>query len=79
MADEANFAPDRAQARAAAKKRRRKRIERREAYFELLASGYSYPQIAEAMKVPINVAVNSCCSCPTPTIVATVSRTGRRM
>ena len=25
------------------------------------------------------VAVNSCCSCPTPTIVATVSRTGRRM
>jgi hypothetical protein len=38
MADEPNSAPDREQARAAAKKRRRKRIERREAYFDLLAS-----------------------------------------
>jgi transposase len=36
--------------------RRRKRIERREAYFDLLASGYSYRQIAEAMKVtPLSV------------------------
>jgi hypothetical protein len=51
MADDVDSAPDRAQARAAAKKRRRKRIGRREAYFDLLASGYSYPQIAEAMKV----------------------------
>ena len=48
--------PHRAQARASATKRRSKRIERREAYFDLLASGYSYRQIAEAMKVtPLSV------------------------
>jgi DNA-binding CsgD family transcriptional regulator len=47
---------DRAQPRAPATKRRRVRIERREAYFDLLASGYSYRQIAEAMKVtPLSV------------------------
>ena len=33
------------------KTQRRKRIERREAYFGLLVSGYSYREIAEAMKV----------------------------
>jgi hypothetical protein len=43
--------PDRQQARDVAKKRRAKRFERREAYFDLLASGYSYQQIAETMKV----------------------------
>ena len=47
---------DRAQSRPPATTRRRKRIERREAYFDLLASGYSYRQIAEAMKVtPLSV------------------------
>ncbi len=48
--------PDRARPRPPATTRRRKRIERREAYFDLLASGYSYRQIAEAMKVtPLSV------------------------
>ena len=48
--------PDRARSRAPATTRRRKRIERREAYFDLLASGYSYRQIAEAMEVtPLSV------------------------
>jgi transposase len=48
--------PDRAPSRPPATTRRRKRIERREAYFDLLASGYSYRQIAEAMEVtPLSV------------------------
>ena len=66
MTDEAETAPlpasatasdlDRAQPRPPSTTRRRKRIERREAYFDLLASGYSYRQIAEAMKVtPLSV------------------------
>jgi hypothetical protein len=47
---------DRARPHPPATTRRRKRIERREAYFDLLASGYSYRQIAEAMKVtPLSV------------------------
>ncbi len=47
---------DCARPRAPATARRTKRLERREAYFDLLASGYSYRQIAEAMKVtPLSV------------------------
>ncbi len=38
-----------ARKRAAGKARRAKRIERRETYFDLLASGYSVEQIAKAM------------------------------
>ena len=42
--------------RGAARKRWTRRIERREAYFDLLASGYAYHQIAQAMKVtPLSV------------------------
>jgi len=40
----------RAEARAAAKARRRKQIERREACFNLFASGYTPHEIAKAMK-----------------------------
>jgi hypothetical protein len=43
----------RAGARAAAKGRRAKRIERREAWFELFSSGYTHRQIADAMKVSV--------------------------
>jgi transposase-like protein len=42
--------------RGAVRKRRTKRTERREAYFDLLTSGYTYHQIARAMKVtPLSV------------------------
>jgi len=37
--------------RGAMRKRRTKRTERREAYFDLLTSGYTYHEIAQAMKV----------------------------
>ena len=40
-------------ARAAARARRAKRIERREAWFELFSSGYTHRQIADAMKVSV--------------------------
>jgi hypothetical protein len=53
MTDQASTLSRRAEARAATKARRAKRIERREAYFDLVASGYSHRQIATAMKVSL--------------------------
>jgi transposase len=59
MADEIRPTPEPARKRqpgGVAQKRRTKRVERRDAYFDLLTSGYSYPQIAQAMKVtPLSV------------------------
>jgi hypothetical protein len=43
----------RAAERAAGKARRAKRIERREACFDLFVSGYTHRQIADAMKVSV--------------------------
>ena len=48
MTDEPSSLSQRAEARAASKARRAKRIERREACLDLVASGYSYRQIATA-------------------------------
>ena len=43
-----------ARKRAAGKARRARRVERRETYFDLLMSGYSVPQIAEATGVSVS-------------------------
>ena len=48
MSDEQTPQSEWARKRAAGKARRARLIERREAYFDLLMSGYSVPQIAEA-------------------------------
>ncbi|HKN27852.1 MAG TPA: helix-turn-helix domain-containing protein [Roseiarcus sp.] len=53
MTDEPSSLSQRAEARAAAKARRAKRIERREACLDLVASGYSHRQIATALKVSL--------------------------
>jgi hypothetical protein len=53
LADEPEVPSGREKTRAVAKARRAKRVERREAYFDLLASGYTYHQIAGAMKVSL--------------------------
>jgi Homeodomain-like domain len=53
MTDEPSSLSERAEARAAAKARRAKRIERREALLDLVASGYSHRQIATAMGVSL--------------------------
>jgi Homeodomain-like domain len=53
MTDEPSSLSQRAEARAAAKARRAKRIERREACLELVVSGYSHPQIATALKISL--------------------------
>ena len=53
MTDQPSSLSQRAEARAAAKARRAKRIERREAFLDLVASGYSHRQIATAMKVSL--------------------------
>ena len=53
MTDEASSLCQRAEAQAKAKARRAKRIERREAFLDLITSGYSYRQIATAMKVSL--------------------------
>jgi DNA-binding CsgD family transcriptional regulator len=53
MTEETPAPARRAEALAAAKTRRAKRIERREACFDLLASGYSHRQIANAMKISV--------------------------
>ncbi len=53
MTDEPSSLSQRAEARAKAKARRAKRIERREAFLDLVASGYSHRQIATAMKVSL--------------------------
>ncbi len=53
MTDEPSTLSQRAEARAAAKARRAKRIERREACLDLVASGYSHRQIATAMRVSL--------------------------
>ena len=53
MTDRPSFLSQRAEARAAAKARRAKRIERREAFLGLVASGYSHRQIAAAMGVSL--------------------------
>ena len=50
MNEDPRSASQRAGARAAAKARRAKRTERREAWFDLLASGYTHRQIADAAK-----------------------------
>jgi hypothetical protein len=53
MTEQSSSLSQRAEARAAAKARRAKRIERREAFLDLVASGYSHRQIATAMKVSL--------------------------
>ena len=53
MTDEASSLSQRAEARVKAKARRAKRVERREAFLDLVASGYSHRQIATAMKVSL--------------------------
>jgi hypothetical protein len=53
MTDEPSSLSQRAEAQAKAKARRAKRIERREAFLDLVASGYSYRQIATAMKISL--------------------------
>ena len=53
MTDQSSSLSQRAEARAAAKARRAKRIERRESFLDLVASGYSHRQIATAMKVSL--------------------------
>jgi len=53
MTDQRSSLSQRAEARAAAKARRAKRIERREAFLDLVASGYSHRQIATAMRVSL--------------------------
>ena len=53
MTNEPSSPSQRAGARAAAKARRAKRIERREAFLDLVASGYSHRQIAAAMGVSL--------------------------
>ena len=53
MTDQPSTLPGRAEARAKSKARRAKRVERREAFFDLVASGYSYRQIATAMGVSL--------------------------
>ena len=53
MTDEPSSLSQRAEAQAKAKARRAKRIERREAFLDLVASGYSYRQIATAMRVSL--------------------------
>jgi len=53
MTDEPSSLSQRAEARARAKARRAKRVERREAFLDLVASGYSHRQIATAMKVSL--------------------------
>ncbi len=50
MSDEPKPTSERARKRAAGKTRRAKLIERREAYFDLLVSGYSIEQIASHTK-----------------------------
>ncbi len=49
MTEDPKFPTQRARTRAAARARRAKRIERREAWFELFASGYTHRQIADVM------------------------------
>jgi DNA-binding NarL/FixJ family response regulator len=51
MSDEAKSPSESARKRAAGKTRRAKLIERREAYFDLLVSGYSVDEIATATKM----------------------------
>ena len=53
MSDEPKPTSERARKRAAGKTRRAKLIERREAYFDLLVSGYSIEQIASRDKEPV--------------------------
>jgi hypothetical protein len=53
LSDQPEAPSERQQTRAAAKARRAKRVERREAYFDLLASGYTHHQIAAAMRVSL--------------------------
>jgi hypothetical protein len=50
MSDEPKPLSERARKRATGKTRRELSIKRREAYFDLLVSGYSIEQIATAMK-----------------------------
>jgi DNA-binding CsgD family transcriptional regulator len=53
MADDPAPPSRRRAAREAARTRRTKKLERREVYFDLLASGYSHQQIAAAMAVSV--------------------------
>ena len=53
MTDTPSSLSQRAEAQAAAKARRVKRIERREACLDLVASGYSYRQIATRMQISL--------------------------
>ena len=53
MTDELSSLSQRAETRAKARARRAKGIERREAFLDLVASGYSHRQIATAMKVSL--------------------------
>ena len=53
MIDDASSLSQRAEARVAAKARRAKRIERREACLDLVASGYSHRQIAKALRLSL--------------------------
>ncbi len=53
MDEDAKLPSQRAALRAAAKARRAKRTERREAWLELFSSGYTHRQIADAMKVSV--------------------------
>ncbi len=53
MTDTPSSRSQRAEAQAAAKARRVKRIERREACLDLVASGYSYRQIATRMQISV--------------------------
>jgi hypothetical protein len=53
MTDEPSSLSQRAEARASAKARRAKRIGRREAFLDLVVSGYSHRQIATAMGVSL--------------------------
>ena len=54
MADDPEIPSERAEARLSAKALKAKRLERLEAYLDLLASGYSCEQIAQAMKVSVS-------------------------
>jgi DNA-binding transcriptional regulator LsrR (DeoR family) len=53
MTDQPSALSQRAEAQAKAKARQAKRVERREAFFDLVASGYSHRQIATAMGVSL--------------------------
>jgi transposase len=53
VTDEASYLSQRAEARPAAKARRAKHVRRGEIYLNLVASGYSHRQIANALSVSL--------------------------